>query len=228
MDKGFRKELIEEIGGGGYMNGRSLLCALLANGFSGKDMSALADNLLFTFPSVAAVLEADYPSLMTVEGMTRPVALYILAIGELRKKLEEPLTHISGISELIAHAQNRLKGKDCEYVELYLVGKDGGVVKFYRFTSRLKTRVFMDAQDFISKITAERPYGFYVLHNHIGNSPSPSDLDDVFTARLLSVCPKGGTVFLDHCIIAGKNWFSYRESGRMKQLRILSDPNPKI
>lgn len=223
MDNGFRKELIEQMENGTYMGGRRLLRALLANGFSGKDMPALADELLFTFPSVKAVLEADYASLMTVDGMTRPVALYLLAAGNLKKKTEAPLGRIKDIRALIAHAQGRLKDKDCEYAELYLVDRDGRVSGFYRFTSRLKTRVFMDAQDFISKIASGSPYGFYVLHNHVGKSPAPSDLDDGFTARLLSVYRGGGAVFLDHCIIAGKNWFSYRESGRMQKLRGLSD-----
>ncbi len=227
MAKQFRGEIIEEMENGGYMHGRRLMCALLSNGFGGRDMSRLADNLLFTFPSVTAVLEADYPSLMTVEGMTRRTALYILALGEVKKKTGEPLARIKDSGELIAHARRALKDKDCEFAELYLVDRDGAVLNFYRFTSRLKTRVFMNAQEFINKIIAGKPYGFYVLHNHISDRPDPSAMDDKFTARLLVVCGESGVRFLDHCVVAGENSFSYRGSGRMDKLKSLVSRYPE-
>ncbi len=200
------------------MDGRSVMRTLLSNGYAGKDMSELADNLLFTFPSVNAVLEADYASLMTVKGMTRAVAIYILTLRDIKNKIQAPLVRIRDSKELIEHAQRVLSEKDCEYAELYLVDKDGKVLNYYSFTSGLKRRVNMDAQDFISKISLQEAYGFYVLHNHTGSSPRPSEFDDLFTARLLSVCPVSGKKFLDHCIVAGKKWFSYRESGKFKEL----------
>jgi len=222
VEKGFRNKIIEQLEEGRYMSGRDLLCALLTNAFPSGDFSELCDELLFTFPSVNAVLSADYASLMTVNGMTRRVALYILAVQNTKGHSKSPIDKISNSAELIKKAQSRLKERDCEFAELYLVDREGGVIKYYRFTSGLKSKVYMDAQDFITKIYATDAYGFYVLHNHTGNSPRPSERDDIFTARLLALGAHGGKVFLDHCIVAGNNGFSYRDSGRLKELSSLT------
>lgn len=208
----FRRQFIDRLNGGNHLYERDILAMLLSNAYSGRDMSALAERLLSRFSSVKAVLHADLRELMTVEGVTRPIALYLITVGRAREKTFAEVKQIDGAESLASAVGERLRELDTEYAELYFVTRTGRVVSCYRYSSGLENKVSLNIQDIIAKITTERAYGFYLVHNHVTCKAQPSADDDNFTSRLLSL--NCGAKFLDHIIIGiDGDWYSYRQHG---------------
>lgn len=214
----YRARLVEGLSGDNRIYESDVLNALLTNAYSGRDMSELTNALLSRFPSVHAIVSADLGELMSVEGMTRTVALYLITVGKLANRTNSELSYIDSASALTDAVGDRLRTYDNEIAELYFVDQSGKVLQQRTYTSDLAYRVSMDLQEVIAGITTERAYGFYVVHNHVYSKAVPSADDDCFTARLLAV--SGGAIkFMDHCIVGtGGSVFSYRESGRMDSL----------
>ena len=209
----FRRQYIDRLKGNSYLYEKDILSMLLSNAYSGRDMSDLAERLLSRFSSVRSVILAEFSELMTVEGVTKPIALYLITIGKAREKTFEEVKQIDDVESLAKAVGERLREFDSECAELYFVTRTGRVVSSYRYSSSLENKVSLNIQDIIAKITTERAYGFYLVHNHVTSKAQPSSDDDNFTSCLLSL--NCGAKFLDHLIIgADGDWYSYKLNGR--------------
>lgn len=217
MEKDFRKDCIEKFNNG-YMYDSEVLSVILANAFSWLDADALVGELLHCFPSAAAVLEADFSALMAVKGMKRQVAEYIVALGKVQRSFG-PLTEISDSDKLIEYGIAKCKGGDCEEAELYCVNRSGKVIAHYSYKSDHMKKVELNFRTVAADISASGASGFYLLHNHVYGSVLPSEQDDIFTLKLLSVFSHGGVKFIDHCIVGSRDGYSYLKSGRLGLLK---------
>ena len=54
-----------------------------------------------------------------------------------------------------------------------------------------------------------------ICHNHPSGSKTPSLQDDNVTERARKACGTMNIRFVDHVIVAGKDYYSYRENGRI-------------
>ena len=82
MHEGHRRRLYEKLKSGGNLYEHELLEMLLFNAYPRKNTNPLAHELLNRFPSISAVLNADYEELIAVPGVGEQVALYLLCVFE--------------------------------------------------------------------------------------------------------------------------------------------------
>ncbi|MGN1103748.1 MAG: JAB domain-containing protein [Candidatus Coproplasma sp.] len=218
MDKDFRKDCIERFENG-YVYDREVLTILLSNAFPALDAGGIVDSLLYSLPSVYAVLEADLATLMAVHKMTRQVAEYIVALGKAKRISLQPLTAISDSRQLIEYGMDKYRGSDCEETELFCVNRGGKVIAHYTYGSDQMKKVELNFRTVAADITSVSASGFYLLHNHVYGSVQPSEQDDIFTLKLLSVFSEGDIKLIDHCIVGEREGFSYLNSGRLKLLK---------
>lgn len=218
MDKEFRKDCIDRFENG-YVYDSEVLKILLSNAFSGIDAEGLVNNLLYTFPSAAAVLDADVASLKVVHGMTGQVAEYIVALGKTIKYSTQPPTRINDSKQLIEYGIAKCRGNDCEETELYCVNKSGKVVAHRVYKSDRMKKVELDFRTVASDVTSSGASGFYLMHNHVYGTVLPSEQDDIFTLKLLSVFSEGDIKLIDHCIVGTQEGYSYLNSGRLQLLK---------
>lgn len=54
------------------------------------------------------------------------------------------------------------------------------------------------------------------VHNHPSGDPTPSEADDILTARLVEAGKILGVQVLDHVIIGSHEWYSYADHGRIR------------
>lgn len=218
MKKDFRKEFINRLEND-YLYDSDILTILLYNAFSGLDADKLVKNLLHVFPSVSSVLDADLTTLMMVQGMTRQVSEYIVSLGKAKGFLYQSLTEINDSEQLIGYAMDRCRGNDCEGSELYCVNRNGKVIAYHSYKSNHMKKVELDFRTVSADITSSGASGFYLLHNHVYGSVHPSENDDIFTTKLLSVFSQGDIEFIDHCIVSEREGYSYLKSGRLSLLK---------
>lgn len=54
-----------------------------------------------------------------------------------------------------------------------------------------------------------------ISHNHPSGNPRPSEDDRRLTKKLMAACKLMDIVFLDHIIMAGERYYSFRDHGEM-------------
>jgi DNA repair protein RadC len=56
-------------------------------------------------------------------------------------------------------------------------------------------------------------YGIFIAHNHPAGDPEPSREDCIFTRKIKEAGELLGIKLIDHVIVAGETYFSFRENG---------------
>ena len=111
-------------------------------------------------------------------------------------------------------------GKTAEALELYCLDKSGKVKKISSFSSNEQSKVQVDADRVAKIISAVKPYGLIIAHNHLSGSSLPSENDDRFTMEVQLMCSINGVSLYDHCIYASdSNVFSYFSSGKIDAIK---------
>lgn len=216
MNEQFRQDLIKRLDGGAPLKQDELLEILLENAYGGRDMSGLSKKLMDVFPGVRALLTADYEEIVAA-GAPATVACYLKTL-ERNITVDGELAFIRNTEECFALVDERLKSKDVEYAELYLLNKSYKLTEVLTYTSDFADRVNVSVTDVLSALSVRNVFGVYLAHNHVACAVTPSRLDDEVTKKIADACRLCGIRFFDHCIIntAGEK-FSYKQSGRLSQ-----------
>ena len=184
MHEGHRKRMYEKLKNGDSLYEHELLEILLFNAFQRKNTNPIAHALLDAFGSIAGVLNAEVGELCAVEGVGESVALYLKCIGECTKKAvssEKPgAVCLKNYEDFRRFVCARMRGKTAEVLELYCLDKSGKVKKISSFSSNEQSKVQVDADRVAKIISAVKPYGLIIAHNHLSGSSLPSENDDSF------------------------------------------------
>lgn len=224
MHEGHRKRMYEKLKNGDSLYEHELLEILLFNAFQRKNTNPIAHALLDAFGSIAGVLNAEVDELCAVEGVGESVALYLKCIGECTKKAvssEKPgAVCLKNYEDFRRFVCARMRGKTAEALELYCLDKSGKVKKISSFSSNEQSKVQVDADRVAKIISAVKPYGLIIAHNHLSGSSLPSENDDRFTMEVQLMCSINGVSLYDHCIYASdSNVFSYFSSGKIDAIK---------
>ncbi len=220
MADGYRLDYLKRLSSDGNISESELLNIMLGNAFGGKDMSAVAAALLERFPTVLAVLKADTAEIISVEGVSEKLALYLKSVGGVLNVRGDKSLYINGSERCISVAQERFSGNKNEIVEIYMLNKSGKVTAIHTYTSHSPDRVNVSAAEIMSVISSSRAHGLYFAHSHVNCAASPSRADDEVTRSLIKVCDLCKKIFYDHCIVSSNgDKFSYLYSGRLDKLK---------
>ncbi len=220
MANGYRREFLDRLASGEKLGERELLNIILSNAYGGRDFSAVTDALLERFPGVLAVIEADFAELMTVDGVTEPIASYLKTLKRADNFITKGDLYITGTARCFEVAAERFRGKVNESVEVYFLNKSGKVTQIKYYTSNRADKVEITAGEILSVISSSGAHGLYFAHNHVNCAATPSADDDNVTRKLITACDMCKIIFFDHCIVSSNgDRFSYAESGRLEKLR---------
>ncbi len=221
MHEGHRRRLYEKLKSGDNLYEHELLEMLLFNAYPRKNTNPVAHALLDRFPSISAVLAASIEELMTVEGVGEQVALYLKCIGECVNSgnRADGFAVIRNRVDFYDLVKLRLRNLGTEVLELYLLDKNGKVIRIKRFTSGMSDKVIVKPEDIIKPISFVHPYGLFIAHNHTNGSSLPSDMDDDFTKQCQIICSINNVRLYDHIIYSSDdNIYSYFDCGRLEEI----------
>lgn len=220
MVQGYRRQFLERLQSGEKLDESELLNIILSNAYGGRDMSAVAGALLQRFPSITAILKADFAEITAVQGVSENVASYLKSLGLTENFRKNGELYIDGTAQCLSVAAERFRGKKNECVEIYFLNKSGKVIDIKSYTSGLPDKVEVAAGALLLDISSSNAYGLYVVHNHLNSSAKPSRDDNDVTAKIISACEICKIVFYDHCIVSSNGErFSYKESGTLVLLK---------
>ncbi|MDE6690630.1 MAG: hypothetical protein K2K04_01545 [Clostridia bacterium] len=220
MAQGYRRQFLERLQSGEKLDESEILNIILSNAYGGRDMSAVATALLERFPSITAVIKADYAEIKAVRGVSDSVAAYLKTLGLTENFGKSDELYIDSTAQCFDMAAERFRGKKYESMEIYFLNRSGKVTDIKSYTSELPDKVEVAAGTLFLDISTSNAYALYVAHNHLNSSAKPSKDDNEVTAKIIEACKICKIIFCDHCILSSNGErFSYAESGTIPDLK---------
>ncbi|MCL2440758.1 MAG: DNA repair protein RadC [Treponema sp.] len=191
-----------------------LLAILLNTGIQGKNVNALADELLGLLDK-----NKDIPSvkeILNLSGLGESKACAVSAMlefgrrryGSLSARIKQPVD----IFTLVRHYADR---KQERFISLSLNGAHE-VLAVRIVTIGLVNKTIVHPREVFADIIQDRAAAFCVAHNHPSGQVESSPEDDEITERLAIVAKLLGLHFVDHIIFSETAWWSYRKNGKLR------------
>ncbi len=142
--------------------------------------------------------------------------LAALEIGK-RRRTEEVLerkkiTQSSDLFELFGP-----KMEDLNHEEFWIVFLNGAnkIMETMNLTKGGMRQTVVDVPMLLRLALEKSAHAIAVAHNHPSGEVNPSHEDMSITQKIKNGCEAIGVRFLDHIIIAGKNYYSFADEGRI-------------
>lgn len=200
-----------------------LLEMLLYESIKRKDTNYLAHQLLNTFGNIEKVLSASPKELLSVKGIGNKTAQNLALYGAIFNKIvslnRKPKKF--GISVELNKTEfiDRFIGVYDETFIVVLLDKNYYELTTLSFSDFSKESVSGNIPDIANAIAINKPASMIIAHNHPSGNLTPSEQDDIATAKINLLCVSHGVSLLDHVIVVGKETYSYHESNRLEFIK---------
>lgn len=202
--------------GAGSLSSAELLAILLRTGTRQCSALRLAELLLAQFGSVRGLASADLDALARVHGVGKVKAIQIAACAELGQRMQadaaerpaiacpEDVVRVVGISFADQKKEH--------FLELLLDAKGRLLKQVVVSIGTLDASLVHPREVFREAVTASAA-SIVVVHNHPSGDPTPSAADRSVTERLVEAGKLMDIAVLDHVIVAGSRWISFKQQG---------------
>jgi DNA repair protein RadC len=204
--------------GADKLSGEELLAVLISRGAGGAPVRDIAHELLVRFGSVAAIADATVEELKRVPGVGTAKACQIKAAFELARRFQESLAPdtreaLTSPEAVVKVIKPRLveRKKECFFTVL-LDARNRYIRTELVSVGSLDATIAHPREVFNPALHDHAP-SIIIVHNHPSGDPTPSGEDISLTRRLREAGNVLGIKLLDHIIIAGEKFYSFRSQG---------------
>ena len=199
------------------LSDQELLAVFLRTGVRGKNALDLGREILDYFGSLGKLFSASPDALDHFKGIGPAKIALIQAVMELaRRTSSEELKR--GPVLVSSHAVNRFlqsqfAGEQSEsFIGLFLDVQHRLIACERMFQGTL-TRTCVYPREVARLALAHNAAAVIFAHNHPSGSPQPSAMDKALTAQLKELMQTIEVAMLDHVIVCGTRFWSFREKG---------------
>ena len=184
--------------------------------------SETAHLLINRFGSLLGVLQAPPAELRLVKGVTERMAHDLSLIFHAYKtlpsgKIDRP-NLIRTTQEVFAFTQNRLKYERTELLYIMCLDVADRLINCSANTDYLPAEANMDTRTIASVALRNGASKIVLVHNHPSGQTRPSEADDRLTSETVTALAAIGISLLDHVVIAGEDYYSYAQNGRIQEM----------
>ncbi|MBE7081255.1 MAG: hypothetical protein E7372_01700 [Clostridiales bacterium] len=195
------------------LNDHQVLEILLFFAIPRKDTNPLAHKLIKFFGDLKGVFSASVKQLMSVDGVGKKTASFIVAIAEVFKRIEakkEKEISFSNPQQTREYLASVFAGLLREkFIMLFLDTKFRLLAKV-EFTDNQRDKVSAEIPEVVSAINIYKPTYAIMAHNHTSGSALPSNEDHFATKKMNLICELHDVNLIDHIIISFDDSFSYK------------------
>lgn len=207
-DQAPRERLLSK--GSGALSDRELVAILLRTGRAGENVLRLADRLLED--GLRALAQASPADLLRMPGLGPAKASSLAAAFELGRRAagkDEVRPAFDRPEVLFEYVRWRLPMDREELRAFYL---DSRLRLLSEEVVSMGGRGWtpVHPQDVFGPALRRRAQAVVLVHNHLGGDPTPSHADVVATRRLGEAGFLLGIDLLDHLVVSGSTFFSFR------------------
>jgi DNA repair protein RadC len=191
-----------------------LLAVLLNTGIHGKNVKALADDLLGFLDNNSGIPSVKEISSLAGIGQSKACAVAAMLefgrrrYGAFSMQIKKPVD----IFTLVRHYADR---KQERFISLSLNGAHA-VLAVRIVTIGLVNKTIVHPREVFADLIQDRAAAFCVAHNHPSGRLESSQEDDEITERLQAAAQILGLNFIDHIIFSQTAWWSFKEHGKLK------------
>jgi len=191
-----------------------LLAVLLGSGIKGKDVFAVASDIIKATAEGIDAINLD--TLTHIDGVGHAKACQIMAAIEFsRRLLVRDDIKIKSIEDVLASVKELRDKKQEYFLTLTLDGASRLIQKRTVFIGTLNKSIVHPREVFAEAIS-DRAAGIIFVHNHPSGNVEPSEEDFAITEKLVSVAKIMGIDVFDHIIVGRNGYFSFQSEGLLK------------
>lgn len=210
-------------GGGSYFHDHEMLEYILYAFIPRRDTNPIAHELMESFGSFSAVLDADYERLMAVKGMTRNAAIFISAMPDINRRYQLKNTNVKQIKlgnykEVHEYLLARMGSLTKEEIHVLCKNSAGYLSHVEVLAKGSINQVNLFCRELVDIAIKHKAVGIIMVHNHPTKVCTPSQSDINTTSQAAVALSAAGIRLDDHIIVAGNETYSFRLKGLLDNI----------
>lgn len=190
---------------------------LLTYALPRKDTKPLAKQLIACFGSLKQVLDADYEELSRIKGLGAHSATFLKFVKEITSfyTLSEVKSRheITSTLEVVNFLKSVLGGQTEEQFLAIFIDASGKVLGYEVLHEGTVNKATVYPRKVARQALKQNASGVFIAHNHPSGTLKPSAQDIKTTNALKSALNSVEIMLIDHVIIAGNSYFSFKDQG---------------
>jgi DNA repair protein RadC len=182
-----------------------------------KDTKPIAKQLLSEFKTLNGVLDADRKELEKVGGISEHSALFLNFLKDISViYLEKGLYKkdlVSSSDVVYDYLKASLKGLADEEFKVMFLNSRNRLLAIETIQKGTVNKSVVYPRKIVERALHNHATGVIISHNHPGESLKPSEDDYSITKAIKAALRTVDIVLLDHIIIGGNGYFSFKENG---------------
>ena len=201
--------------GAEQLSNQELLSILIRTGNKKENVFQIASKILSSVSSLTELRHMTLSELQGISGIGQVKAIELQAMIELGSRISKAENfegeRILSSQKLAKKMQQELSHKKQEHlVALYLNTQNQIIHQQTIFIGSL-TRSLAEPREILHYAIKHMATSIILVHNHPSGATRPSRDDDQVTEKIKEACEMMGFVLLDHLIVGGDSYYSYRE-----------------
>jgi DNA repair protein RadC len=194
-----------------------LLAILLSTGFTGKSVTAVAQDMLRDFGGLSGLLRADYTDLKRIKGLGDAKATTIKAAMELGRRLaaqgDIDRPKIGSPEDIFQIVGLDMMSLDQEQLRVVLVDTKHQVITTRIVYQGSANQASVRIAELFREAVRHNAVGVILVHNHPSGDPAPSSADVALTAEVIEAGKLLDIEVLDHVVIGYGQYVSMKRLG---------------
>lgn len=194
-----------------------LIAILLRTGSREHSAVELARQVLAHTGSLRTLSELEHPSLFRLHGIGEVKGLTLIAAFELSRRLASlplpPRLKITDPEAVFRTYAPRLAHLKKEVFMILILSSANGLVRDVQLSEGILNSSLVHPREVFRTAILDTAASIILLHNHPSGEVMPSGEDRQITQRLVEAGKLLNIPVLDHIIIGGNRYYSFREAG---------------
>ena len=201
-----------------------LVAILLRVGCKGTNAVELGRQVIRTFGSLRAMMEAPLSALQEIKGLKRAKAAQLAAALEIARRAQLPDNRkkiaLCKPEAVASYLSSRLRGLSEEHFRGLYLNRKSILIYDALLATGTVDRICPAIRDIVAKALQVNASAVILGHNHPSGAAEASESDRMFTSEAIAALRPIGVTLLDHVIVAGDTAFSFAETGLMAELNL--------
>ncbi len=203
--------------GAAALSDAELLALLLRTGIEGKNVVALAQEIMDRFGGVSGLLHADRSALQSIKGLGPAKRAELMAVLELSRRalaqqmMQKPV--LDTPSTLQDFVRLQIGSKSYESFMVIFIDATQKLIAFEEMFRGTLSATSVYPREVAIRALHHHAAGVILAHNHPSGEVNPSHQDMALTSRLKSALGLLDIVVMDHVIVSQSEVFSMLAEG---------------
>jgi len=200
-----------------------LLSILLQTGTKGKDVFALAIELLNMCGDISGIERIGIDEFLKVEGLNVAKITKLKAAVEIGRRViySNRITtqRVTNPKEAFTLLEPMLRGLSKESFIIILMNSSRNIIDIKKIGEGTVNAALIYPREVIELAIRTSASGIILAHNHPSGSITPSVEDKKFTMHMMVMGELSNTTLHDHIIIGAGEYFSFASEGILKTMK---------